>query len=255
MVAFLFIRALNFYRILIGASIEYLTNPLSEFLIMKKVLVACEESQAVTLAFRERGFEAYSLDIKPCTGGHPEFHIQGDALDYINDTSFDLMIAHPPCTHLACSGARHFQKKIADGRQQQGIDLFMAFTRSKIKHFAIENPVGIMSNLYRKPDQIIQPYFFGDEAVKTTCMWTKNLPNLKPTKIVGKGEIVTYASGNRMSKWYADISGLTPEERSTMRSKTFPGIAAAIAQQWGDYIMGENGTYQPDIFDVMNGED
>mgnify|MGYP006284189085 CR=1 FL=1 len=147
-----------------------------------------------------------------------------------------MMIAHPPCTHLACSGARHFEKKRADGRQQDGIDLFMAFTKSKIKFWAIENPVGIMSTIYRKPDQIIQPYEYGHQAMKKTCLWLNGLPNLKSTQLVDRGEMITFKSGKRMSKWYSDASRLDAENRSTVRSKTFEGIALAMADQWGNFI-------------------
>ena len=143
------------------------------------VLLACEESQAVCIEFRKLGFNAFSCDILPCSGGHPEWHIQFDVLKIMNGTEFltqdstlhivrkwDIMIAFPPCTHLAVSGAAWFEEKRKDGRQQQGIDFFMAFQSSKILYTAIENPVGIMSNLYRKPDQVIQPYYFGDEFQK-----------------------------------------------------------------------------------------
>lgn len=143
------------------------------------------------------------------------------------------MIAHPPCTHLAVSGSRHFAKKRADGRMQQGIDLFMAFVTDKIDKWAIENPVGIMSTHYRKPNQVIQPWQFGHEHQKTTCLWLKNLPKLIPTNIVGKGEFTTFASGKKHPKWYADALKLSPQERMKVRSKTFQGIADAMAEQWG----------------------
>ena len=133
-----------------------------------KILVACEESQAVTIEFRALGHEAYSCDILPCSGGHPEWHIQGDVLPLLKE-KWDMVIAFPPCTHLAVSGAAHFAKKRADGRQQQGIDFFMEFTKLTCA-YAIENPVGIMSKLWRKPDQIIQPWQFGDSFQKQTCL-------------------------------------------------------------------------------------
>lgn len=193
-----------------------------------RILLACEESQAVCKAFRELGHEAYSCDILPCSGSHPEWHIQGDVVPLL-EQEWDMIIAFPPCTHLAVSGARHFAKKIADGRQQQGIDFFMLFANCKCPRVAIENPVGIMSSKWRKPDQIIHPWQFGHEAEKTTCLWLKGLPLLKPTNIVGKGEIITYKSGKRMSKWYANLSGKGGE-----RSKTFQGIANAMAEQWGN---------------------
>ncbi len=201
-----------------------------------KILVACEESQAVTIEFRKRGHEAYSCDIQECSGGHPEWHIQGDAIKEAYSGKYDMMIAFPPCTHLAVSGAKHFEKKRKDGRQQEGIDFFMKVVNSPIHRMVIENPIGIMSKLYRKPDQIIQPYFFGDEAQKSTCLWLKNLNPLfhsaeddlffKKTH-VGKGDFVTTPSGNRLPKWYSD------NKSSKVRSKTFPGIALAMAEQWG----------------------
>jgi len=148
------------------------------------------------------------------------------------------MICFTPCTHLAVSGARHFKKKIADGRQQQGIDLFMSFVNAPINKIAIENPIGIMSTNYRKPDQIIQPWQFGDKAQKSTCLWLKNLPELQPTNIVEKGEFFEFISKKgqkkRMAMWYykALKDAKTPAERSTLRSKTFQGIAKAMATQW-----------------------
>jgi hypothetical protein len=146
---------------------------------------------------------------------------------------WDLVIAFPPCTHLASSGAAWFEAKRADGRQQQGIDFFNLFTNLNTPRVAIENPVGVMSTQYRKPDQIIQPYWFGDPYRKSTCLWLKGLPKLEPTQMVDMGEQVTYASGTTMPKWYADAWKLPPTERSKVRSKTFPGIAKAMAQQWG----------------------
>ena len=147
-----------------------------------RVLAACEESQAVCIAFREKGHEAFSCDIQPCSGGHPEWHIQDDAIEAINSRKWDAVIAFPPCTDLAVSGARHFERKIADGSQQRSIEFFMKFTKCEI--FAIENPIGIMSKHFRKPDQIIQPWQFGHGETKATCLWLKGLPKLKPTNIV-----------------------------------------------------------------------
>jgi len=198
-----------------------------------RVLVACEESQAVTKEFRRLGHEAYSCDIQPCSGGHSEWHIQGDVLEIIND-GWDMMIAFPPCTHLAVSGARHFERKRKDGRQQEGIDFFMALANAPVERIAIENPVGIMSTVWRKPDQIIQPWQFGDSATKTTCLWLKNLPPLKPTNIVDKGERTVFKSGKSHPKWYADALKLSPAERAKVRSTTFPGIAKAMAEQWSN---------------------
>ena len=203
-----------------------------------KILLACEESQAVTKAFRKLGHEAFSCDILPCSGGHPEWHIQGDVLEQL-DKGWDMLIAFPPCTHLACSGARHFKQKIADGRQQEGVDFFMEMINAPIPKIAVENPIGIMSTNYRKPDQIIQPYMFGDKAQKSTCLWLKGLPKLVPTDIVDKGEFIEFTSKKgvkkRQPKWYFDAlkNAKTSAERSTLRSKTFQGIADAIASQWG----------------------
>ena len=201
-----------------------------------KVLLACEESQAVCKEFRKLGHDAFSADIQECSGGHPEWHIQGDVLEILND-DWDMMIAFPPCTHLAVSGAAWFDEKIKDGRQKQGIDFFMKMVDAPINKIAIENPVGIMSSKYNPPTQIIQPYYFGDEFQKTTCLWLKGLHPLRhypqddlfnKKTWVDRGEMVTYASGVVMPKWYAELSGKGKE-----RSKTFPGIAKAMANQWG----------------------
>ena len=149
-----------------------------------KVLLACEESQAVCKEFRRLGHEAFSCDILPTSGDNPEWHIQDDLMDVMYDGSWDLMVAFPPCTHLAVSGARHFKQKQKDGRQQQGIDFFMNVVNAPIEFIAVENPVGIMSTLYRKPDQIIHPYYFGDSYSKKTCLWLNNLEPFKalPTR-------------------------------------------------------------------------
>jgi len=190
-----------------------------------KVLVACEESQAVTKAFRARGHEAYSCDILPCSGGHPEWHIQGEIRElfilwYSYKITWDMVIAFPPCTDLAVSGARWFKEKRADGRQQKSIEFFMMFTALDCPKVAIENPIGIMSSHYRKPDQIVQPWMFGHGETKATCFWLKGLPKLEPTNIV---------EGREQRVWKM---GPSPE-RAKLRSKTFPGIAAAMAEQWG----------------------
>jgi len=202
---------------------------------MGKVLLACEESQAVTIEMRKMGIEAYSCDILATSGPHPEWHLQQDVLPLL-EQDWDMIIAFPPCTHLAVSGAAWFEAKRKDGRQQQGIDFFMQFANAKCDKIAIENPVGIMSNHYRKPDQIIQPFMFGDPFSKKTCLWLKGLPELTPTNIVGTGEKVTYASGKSMPKWYADAYKLPPAQRAKVRSKTFDGIAKAMATQWGSLV-------------------
>ena len=202
-----------------------------------KVLVACEESQAVTIELRKLGHEAYSCDILPCSGGHPEWHLQQDVIPLLKQ-KWDMIIAFPPCTHLAVSGARHFKEKQKDGRQQQGIDFFMKFVNADCPRIAIENPIGIMSTKYRKPDQIIQPWMFGDKYTKSTCLWLKGLPKLKPTNIVEHGEYFEWVDKKgkkkRQHKWFFEAlkKTKTPEERSILRSKTFPGIAKAMAEQW-----------------------
>lgn len=197
-----------------------------------RILVACEESQVVTTAFRKLGHEAYSCDIIECSGGKPEWHIRRDVTPLLTK-QWDMIIAFPPCTHLASSGARWFKEKRQDGRQQEGINFFNLFTDLNCKKVAIENPVGIMSTHYRKPDQIIQPWQFGHEQCKSTCLWLKGLPKLIATDIVGKGERITFPSGKSMPKWYSDTWRLSPNDRAKMRSRTFTGIAHAMAKQWG----------------------
>jgi len=197
-----------------------------------RVLLACEESQAVTKEFRDRGHEAYSCDILPSSGSLPEYHLQQDVIPLLKQ-DWDLIIAFPPCTHLASSGAAWFAEKRRDGRQQEGIDFFMLFTNLNSPKVVIENPVGIMSKLYRKPDQIIQPWWFGDPFEKRTCLWLKGVEPLVATNEVKPAPRSEYASGRTMPTWYADAWKLPPAERSKSRSKTFPGIAKAMAEQWG----------------------
>lgn len=203
---------------------------------MSRVLVACEESQAVTCRLRRMGVEAYSCDLLPASGRHPEWHIQADALEVVK-MEWDMVLAFPPCTHLAVSGAPSFEEKRRDGRQQLGIGFFLAFTAlDHVPMVAIENPVGIMSKLYRKPDQIIHPYMFGDPARKKTCLWLKGLPLLQPTEVV-EPEVVEFANGRGTdSPWHLDSLRLPPALRSRERSKTFPGIADAMARQWGSLL-------------------
>lgn len=203
-----------------------------------KILVACEESQEVTKAFRLKGHDAYSCDILCSSGGHPEWHIQGDVIKEL-EKDWDMVLAFPPCTHLAVSGAAHFAAKKADGRQKQGIDFFLKFTKlNHIPKVMIENPIGIMSRIYRKPDQIIQPYQFGEDASKRTCLWLKGLPILIETNRV-VGRMVTTPSGKVVERWanqcsnYGDDKTPPSPERSRIRSKTYTGIANAMAQQWG----------------------
>jgi len=218
---------------------------------MAKILVACEESQTVTIQLRERGHEAYSCDILPCSGGHPEWHLKGDVNEYLHH-DWEAIIAFPPCTHLAVSGARHFTQKIADGRQQEGIDFFMLFANHPCKKIAIENPVGIMSTKWRKPDQIIQPYEYGDPFKKSTCLWLKGLPKLIPSNIVGEGDFIEFISKKGVKKkqplWYFEALKLPPSDRAKVRSKTFNGIAVAMAEQW----FGNNDTRYKKIQDILD---
>lgn len=226
---------------------------------MLNVLIACEESQTVCKAFRERGFNAFSCDIQDCSGGHPEWHIKGDVLPLLNgDISFttvggcdvtingrwDLIIAHPPCTDLAVSGAAHFAKKQKDGRQQKSIVFFMQTALAWCDHVAVENPICIMSSAWRKPDQIIQPYQFGHEARKATCLWLRNLPKLIPTNVVDCGMVDKNGFSYGASATYAKdengkILSWNDPRTARIRSKTFQGIADAMAQQCGDYLLNE----------------
>ena len=213
-----------------------------------KILVACEESQAVTKEFRKLGHEAFSCDILPCSGGHPEWHFQEDIFEILKrEEKFDLMIAHPPCTYLAVSGATWLYNK--DGsrnekrykNQREALEFVHDLMDVDIDHICIENPISVISTYIREPDQIVQPWMFGDEAQKATCLWLKNLPLLRETKIVGKGEMkehIDKKTGKKKSQsmWYyqAFCTARTPQERRTLRSKTFPGIAEAMAKQWND---------------------
>ena len=217
-----------------------------------RILVACEESQAVTKEFRRLGHEVYSCDIEECSGGHPEWHLQQDVLPLLKE-KWDMIIAFPPCTHLAVSGAVHFEKKRNDGRQKEGIEFFCKFLEADCERVAIENPVGIISGNYIqkhfpeiaekyglpiKPSQSIQPYEFGDSARKKTCLWLKGLPNLEPTKIVDMGEIGPdgHSVGAGMYKLKDENGKAIPyhdPRTAKIRSKTFPGIAKAMAEQWG----------------------
>ena len=225
-----------------------------------KVLVACEESQEVCKAFRERGHEAYSCDIQDCSGGHPEWHIKGDVAKILNaddhgnncleiwfDTcdgkahfikQWDLIIAHPPCTYLTLAGNKWFKPEYRDrfpDREQQreeAIAFFMRFVNADCEKIAIENPVCIMASRYRKPDQYIEPYYFGDPEKKKTALWLKGLPQLKPTNIV-EPVIIHCKSGANEPRWHMETMKLPKEERSRARSRTFSGIAKAMGEQWG----------------------
>ncbi len=242
---------------------------------MKKfnILIACEESQRVCKEFRKLGFNAYSCDLLPTSGDNPEWHFKQDVFEVIRDKGgyletgekitidgkWDLMVAHPPCTFLSVSGAKwyyhpddkhlptserrphpNFPNRAQD--REEAADFFMKLAETDIERIAIENPVSIMSTRWRKPDQIVQPWMFGDAATKTTCLWLKNLPELEPTKIVDKGDFIEFGSGRRLAKWYSDglTKTKTAEERRTWRSKTFPGFAKAIAEQWSEVLINEN---------------
>lgn len=220
-----------------------------------KVLVACEESQRACIAFREKGYEAYSCDIQECSGGRPEWHILGDVLPILNGSTkfitqdgtlheisgkWDMIIAHPPCTYLTVTGNRWFNiekygKKAIKRYEQrkEAIQFFFRIVKANCDKIAIENPIGIMSTVWEKPTQIIQPFMFGEPFEKRTCLWLKNLPNLKPTKIVTPPERIKFDSGKTMPAWYAKLWHLPKEERERERSKTFIGIAHAMAEQWG----------------------
>lgn len=225
------------------------------------ILVACEESQRVCEAFRKLGGKAYSCDIIECSGGHPEWHIMQDVIPLLNggcsfktmdgvehsiDGKWDLIIAHPPCTYLTVTGNRWFnidrygEKAIQRHKDRKdAIDFFMAFANADCEKIAIENPVGIMSSEWRKPNQIINPWQFGDAFEKKTCLWLKGLPELKPTNIVEIPPRKRFDSGKSMPEWYAEAWHLPKEERAKLRSKTFPGIAKAMAEQWMPLLLEE----------------
>lgn len=235
------------------------------------IIVACEESQRVCTEFRKLGFNAYSCDLLECSGDHPEWHFNQDIFKVIKNKggitqsgenvkvdNWDMMIAHPPCTFLAVSGAKwyyhpddkdlpiekrrphpKFPNRAKD--REIAVKFFIDLVNANIPYIAIENPIGIMNTRYRKADQIVQPYHFGDSASKKTCLWLKNLPPLEYTNVVESGEFIEFKSGKRIAKWYSD--GLTKtrsaKERQIWRSKTFPGFAKAIAEQWGEFIKNE----------------
>lgn len=222
---------------------------------MIQILIGCEESQSICNAFREEGLEAYSCDLLPCSGNHPEWHLQMDVFDAIKLKNWKCAIFHPPCTFLATSGARWYyhpddkdlpfdkrrpHPKYPNRRKDQSdaVDFFIKLAMVDIPHIAIENPVGIMSTKFRKPDCSVNPWMFGDSFQKTTHFWLKNLPILNPTNIVDKGEFHITKSGKKLPKWYVEAmnNAKNDNERRTLRSKTFPGLAKAIANQWGNYL-------------------
>lgn len=193
-----------------------------------KILCACEESQAVTLALRELGHEAYSCDIKPCSGGFPEFHLMCDVIPLLSE-SWDMIIAFPPCTYLSFAGNRHLNQLGRLEKRLAAAEFFMKFVNAPCEHIAIENPVGYMNSVYRRPDQIIHPYYFGDPFMKRTCLWLKNLPLLYPTNTLKRPEPVYVQLNGKKRYWVETVSS---SDRQSIRSKTFPGIAAAMAFQW-----------------------
>lgn len=202
-----------------------------------KVLIACEESQTVCKAFRLKGHEAFSCDIQPCSGGHPEWHLRQDVFEVIN-MGWDLMIGFPPCTHLSAAGAPSWRQKQIDGRQQDAFKFFMALYNSNIPKICLENPTGYINSHYRKPDQIINPFQFGHPFKKRTCLWLRNMHRLIETELVEPKFHFTSNStrggllkdGTRKK---SELPIYKAWDNSTERSKTFPGIANAMAEQWG----------------------
>ena len=214
------------------------------------VLIACEESQAVTIEMRRLGIEAFSCDLLPCSGGHPEWHLQQDVIPLLSKR-WELIIAFPPCTFLSNAGTRHFSIRLnppqkiekRKRKRQEAAEFFMRFINANGERIAVENPVGWMNTAYRKPDQIIHPYFFGDNYKKRTCLWLKNLPKLIPTNMFPEPKPLYYCRGKiRKGKpigFTEGIRGISggQAERAKARSKTFPGIAKAMAEQWGKTII------------------
>ena len=193
-----------------------------------KVIVACEFSGTVRDAFLALGHDAVSCDLLPTEVAGP--HIQGDIKD-VDLTQYDLMIAHPPCTHLSVAGARYFKDK--EQEQKDALDFVRYLLDAPVPRIAIENPVSVISTRIRKASQYVQPYEYGDSYSKKTGLWLKNLPLLQSTNLVDKGEMVTFSSGRTMPKWYADAFRLPKEQRWRVRSRFSPGIAKAMAEQWG----------------------
>ena len=231
-----------------------------------RVLVACEESQAITKELRALGHEAFSCDLLPCSGGHPDWHYQQDVFEVI-DQGWDMMIAHPPCTFLSVAGARWLyhpddrELLVEDRRphprypnrrkdQQDALDFVQKLMDSPIDKIAIENPISVISSKIRKPDQIVHPYQFGDSARKSTCLWLKNLPLLEHTDVVDEGESFEFVNARtgkkkRQPMWYyqALCDAKTPAERRTLRSKTFQGMARAMATQWTQELKQKSLTF------------
>lgn len=229
---------------------------------MKTLLVACEESQRVCIAFRQHGWEAYSCDIIDCSGGHPEYHIKQDVLPLLNGNCdfetgdgvkhhidrWDMLIAHPPCTELCSAGQHWFSRGIKDPKMREdAVDFFMRFINADCEHIAVENPIGIMSTRYRKPDCVVQPWQFGHPETKATCLWLKNLPSLVPTNIIKKPEggwenqqisngkytgFKNYDENGKILAW-------NDPRTKVIRSRTYVGIAEAMAEQWTKYLEEE----------------
>lgn len=207
-----------------------------------KILIGCEESQTVCKAFRAKGHEAYSNDIINCSGGHPEWHLKMDVFEAIKLMDWDMGIFFPPCTDLAVSGSRWFAEK-QDGRQQASIDFFLRLTELGFL-WAIENPIGIMSTHYKKPDQIIQPWMFGHKETKATCIWLNGLPGLIPTDMVGPPP-----KDKEERKSWEKIWRMPPsEDRAKLRSKTYQGIAEAMANQYSLFMQSGLSTYEWEDF-------
>lgn len=200
-----------------------------------KILVACEETQAVTVELRRLGHEAYSCDIEPCSGGHPEWHLQVDALELLK-MKWDMIIAHPPCTYLTNAGARHLWKghQLNQERYEKGLEakaFFMAFLNAECPRIAVENPIPSKVFDLPKYTQSVQPYEYGHPYTKKTCLWLKGLPNLIPTDVVEP--VATWCpSGSYSGKHGDKHRGMFTKDRARNRSKTFPGIAKAMAEQW-----------------------
>lgn len=214
-----------------------------------KILVSCEESQAVTIELRKLGHEAYSCDIEECSGGHPEWHLQQDVVPLLQQ-KWDMIIAFPPCTYLTSAGTRHYSLRVNSAEKvearikerEKAIEFFMLFANADCDKIAIENPVGYMNTHWRKPNQIIHPYYFGDDAKKRTCLWLKGLPELKPTNMLPEPEPMYVCEGEKCKGkkigWCEGMRNIKggQKERAKARSKTFPGIAKAMAEQWGGQI-------------------
>lgn len=213
---------------------------------MAKVLIACEESQAVTIEMRKIGIEAYSCDIMPCSGSHPEWHLQQDVLPLLKE-DWDMIIAFPPCTYLTTAGIRWFNEdrygdkaRERKRKRQKALEFVLSIYNGPCSMIAIENPMGFLNSLWRKPNQIIQPYFFGDMESKRTCLWLKGLPRLVHTKIVSPRVYGIYKKGRHKGEkiyWHTILPNTG--DRAALRSKTFPGIARAMANQWGRLLIDE----------------